>query len=161
MAMMTRFLNRGSPSLLRRGFDFLQQPQSQSLRRLSSARSDDELREPCEFLGSWSPPSDPRIARANLERLRRAYGKQVKQMRKEYIYEVEMLRIDKQRKADARREAMRIENEERKKAKAAAAETRAAEHKAFQKEFRKTLVVITRLKLKSFRATEMERELSV
>lgn len=77
---------------------------------------------------------------ANLERLRRAYGKQVKQLRKEYAYEMEMLRVEKQRKDDARREALRIANEERRKAKAAAAQTRAAERMVFQEEFRQTLV---------------------
>jgi hypothetical protein len=139
---ITRILKRGSPSTLRQAFDLLLQPQSQSLRRLSSSGRNDvgEVREPCEFLGSWKPPSDPKVAMANLERLRRAYGKQVKQLRKEYAYEMEMLRVEKQRKDEARREALRIENEERRKAKAAAAQTRAAERMAFQEEFHRTLV---------------------
>ena len=98
------------------------------------------MREPCEFLGSWEPPSDPKVAMANLERLRRGYAKQVRQLRKEYAYEMEMLRIEKQAKDEARREALQIENEERRKAKAAAAQTRAAERMAFQEEFRQTLV---------------------
>ncbi|KAJ4772108.1 stress response NST1-like protein [Rhynchospora pubera] len=106
---ITRSLNIGiTPSLLH------PHSQSQSLRRLSSSARNDgsDLKKPCEFLGSWTPPNDPRVAQANLEG----------QLRKEYAYEVEMLRVEKQRKDDACREAVRIASEERKKAKAVAAQ---------------------------------------
>ncbi|KAJ4751586.1 stress response NST1-like protein [Rhynchospora pubera] len=157
---LTRSLNKGgiTPSLLQLGLDLLlqTQPHSQSLRRLSSSARNDgsDLQKPCEFLGSWTPPSDPRVAQANLERLRRAYGKQVRQLRKEYAHEVEMLRVEKQMKDDARREAVRIASEERKKAKAAAAQTRAAEREAFLEEFRQTLMKERAEKLEYWRKKE-------
>ncbi|KAJ3703745.1 hypothetical protein LUZ61_007450 [Rhynchospora tenuis] len=156
----TRSLNKGiTPSLLKQGLSLhlLQpQPRSQSLRFLSSSARNDgsDLQNPCEFLGSWTPPTDPRVAQANLERLRRAYYKQVNQLRKEYAYEVEMLRVDKQRKDDARREAVRIANEERKKVKAAAAQTRAAERAVFLEEFRQTLMKERAEKLEYWRKKE-------
>ncbi|KAH0456995.1 hypothetical protein IEQ34_014902 [Dendrobium chrysotoxum] len=95
---------------------------------------------PCEFLGSWKPASDPREAEARLDRLRKDYSKQVAQLRKEYTHEMEILRAEKQRKDEAKREAIRLANEQRKAAKSAAAETLAAQRKAFQEEFRQTLV---------------------
>ncbi|XP_020574155.1 uncharacterized protein LOC110020409 [Phalaenopsis equestris] len=99
-----------------------------------------EFLKPCDFLGSWKPPADPREAEARLDRLRKDYAKQVAQLRKEYSHEMEILRAEKQRKDEAKREAIRLANEKRKAAKSAAAETLAAERKAFQEEFRQTLV---------------------
>lgn len=72
--------------------------------------------------------------------LRRDYAKQVKQVRKEYIREVELMRLEQQRKDEARREALRLANEEKKKLKAEAAKLRAHERELAEKEFRQTLV---------------------
>lgn len=99
-----------------------------------------EFSGPSDFVGSWNPTEDPREAKIRLDRLHRNYKKQMKQIRAEYAHEMELLRIEKQKKDEARREALRLANEERKKAKAAAAEIRAAESKAFQEELRQTLV---------------------
>lgn len=92
------------------------------------------------FVGSWEPPKDPEEAQARLVQLRRDYAKQVKQVRKNYIQEVELLRLENQRKDEAKREALRVANEERKKLKAEAAKARAEERKVADEEFRRTLV---------------------
>nr|XP_010940739.1 golgin subfamily A member 6-like protein 1 [Elaeis guineensis] len=117
-----------------------------------------EFSKPCEFLGSWTPAGDPREAEARLQRLRRDYGRQVKQLRREYAYEMEIQREKQQRKDDARREAVRLANEEKKAAKVAAAQTRAAEREAFQEEFRQTLLKERAKKLESWRTKEKMRE---
>ncbi|KAG0460765.1 hypothetical protein HPP92_020630 [Vanilla planifolia] len=117
-----------------------------------------EFSKPCEFLGCWQPPANPREAEARLDRLRKDYTKQVSQLRKEYAYETEILKLEKQRKDEARREAIRQANEERKTAKAAAAETAAAQRKAFQQEFRQTLLKERAEKLECWKKKEELRE---
>lgn len=92
------------------------------------------------FVGSWEAPKDPKEAQARLAQLRRDYAKQVKQVRKNYIQEVELLRLEKERKDEAKREALRVANDERKKLKAEAAKVRAEERKVADEEFRLTLV---------------------
>ncbi|MED6143068.1 hypothetical protein PIB30_003346 [Stylosanthes scabra] len=103
------------------------------------------------FLGSWQPPKDPKEAEAKLAMLRREYAKQVKEVRKQYIHEMELLQIEKQRKDEARREALRVANEERKKLKAEAAQIRAQERKIAQQEFRETLLRERAEKLENWR----------
>ncbi|XP_043718960.1 golgin subfamily A member 6-like protein 2 [Telopea speciosissima] len=99
-----------------------------------------EFSKPSEFLGSWKAPKDPKEAEANLGKLRREYAKQVKELRKQYIYEMELQKQEKQLKDEAKREAVRIAREERKAAKAAMAQVRAAERKVLEEEFRQTLL---------------------
>ncbi|XP_010275197.1 PREDICTED: uncharacterized protein LOC104610326 isoform X2 [Nelumbo nucifera] len=123
---------------------------TQSLRRFNSSSPTPSLRnqhqlqhefsKPNEFLGSWKPPKDPKEAEAKLGQLRRDYAKQVKELRKQYIYEMELQRLEQQQKDEAKREAMRLAREERNAAKAAMAQARAEERKAFEEEFRQTLV---------------------
>lgn len=96
--------------------------------------------EPNSFLGSWQAPKDPKEAEAKLVHLRREYAKQVKEVRKEYIREMELMALEKQRKDEARREALRLANEERHKLKAEAAKLRAQERQIEQQQFRQTLV---------------------
>ncbi|KAI9128353.1 hypothetical protein K1719_001346 [Acacia pycnantha] len=96
--------------------------------------------EPNSFIGSWEAPKDPKEAEARLAQLRRDYAKQVKEVRKAYIQEMELMRLEKQRKDDARREAIRVANEERKKLKAEVAKVKAEERKIAQEEFRQTLL---------------------
>ncbi|XLR47142.1 hypothetical protein S83_031802 [Arachis hypogaea] len=55
-------------------------------------------------------------------------------------FAMELLQIEKQLKDEARREALRVANEERKKLKAEAAQIMAQERKIAQQEFRETLV---------------------
>lgn len=92
------------------------------------------------FVGSWEAPKNPKEAQARLAQLRRDYAKQVKQVRKDYIQEVELMRLEKQRKDEAKREELRVANEERKKLKAEVAKARAEERKVADEEFRRTLV---------------------
>lgn len=82
----------------------------------------------------------------------------MKQVRREYAYEMDLLRAEKERKDEARREAARIANEQRKADKAAAAESRAAERKAFEEDFRQMMMKERAQKLESWRAKEEKRE---
>lgn len=95
---------------------------------------------PSEYLNSWKPPRDPKEAEAKLALLRREYARKVKEVRKDYIQEMEVLRLEKLRKAEAKKEALRIANEERKAAKAAEKKAKAEERAIFEEEFRRTLV---------------------
>ncbi|XVE84728.1 hypothetical protein DITRI_Ditri17bG0036300 [Diplodiscus trichospermus] len=103
------------------------------------------------FLGSWKSPSDPKEAEKKLAQLRRDYAKQVKNVRKEYIQEMELLRLDKLRKEEARKEAIRVANEERKRLKAEAAKVRAQERMVAEAEFRQTLLKERAEKLENWR----------
>ena len=73
------------------------------------------------FFGSWESPKDPKEAEAKLAQLRRDYAKQVKEVCKEYIWEMELMRLEKQSKDEAKKEAIRATNEKWKKLKAEAA----------------------------------------
>ncbi|CAD6254822.1 unnamed protein product [Miscanthus lutarioriparius] len=75
-----------------------------------------------------------------------------------YAYEVQLMEAERQRKADARAEAARIANQERKAAKLAAAQTRAAERRAFEEDFRQTLMKERAEKLESWRKKEKLKE---
>ncbi|GMH08036.1 hypothetical protein Nepgr_009876 [Nepenthes gracilis] len=113
---------------------------------------------PNDFIGSWEPHKNPKQAESNLAQLRRDYARQVKELRKQYICEMELQRQEKLRKDEARREEIRREREERKKSKAAAAEARAAERKAFEEDFRQTLLKEKTEKLEYWRTREKERK---
>ncbi|XP_076948045.1 uncharacterized protein LOC143620191 [Bidens hawaiensis] len=93
-----------------------------------------------DYLNSWKPPKDPKQAQSKLCQLRREYAMKVKAVRKEYIDEMEVMRIEKQRKDEIKKEAMRIEGEERKAVKAAAKKVKAAEREVAEEEFRLTLL---------------------
>ncbi|RYR73496.1 hypothetical protein HN51_022236 [Arachis hypogaea] len=64
---------------------------------------------------------------------------------------MELLQIEKQRKDEARKEALRVANEERKKLKVEAAQIRAQERKIAQQEFRETLLKERAEKLENWR----------
>ncbi|ONK55968.1 uncharacterized protein A4U43_C10F2790 [Asparagus officinalis] len=96
--------------------------------------------------------------RSPLERLRKDYAKKVKEVRRAYAHEVDLLRAEKERRDEARREAARVANEQRKKEKAAAAESRAVERRAFEEEFRQMLMKERAQKLESWRGKEEMRE---
>ncbi|KAK1411170.1 hypothetical protein QVD17_37716 [Tagetes erecta] len=95
---------------------------------------------PNNYLNSWKTPKDPKEAQAKLHQLRREYAKKVKSVRKEYIHEMELMRIEKQRKDEARKEELRIESEERRAAKLAEKKAKAAERQVAEEEFRQTLL---------------------
>ncbi|XP_068666897.1 uncharacterized protein [Aristolochia californica] len=117
-----------------------------------------EFAEPCDFLGSWERVEDPKEAEEKLAILRRDYKKQVKELRKQYIYEVELQQQEKQRKDEANKEKIRLEKEARKAEKAAAAKTRAAEREVAEAEFREMLLKERAEKLEHWRAMEAKRE---
>ncbi|KAL8227349.1 hypothetical protein R6Q57_017181 [Mikania cordata] len=93
-----------------------------------------------DYLNSWKPPKDPKEAQSQLSQLRRDYAKKVKAVRKDYIQEMEVMRLEKQRKDEVKKEALRIEGEQRKAAKAAAKKVKAAERQLAEEEFRQTLL---------------------
>ncbi|KAF6159186.1 hypothetical protein GIB67_032803 [Kingdonia uniflora] len=107
--------------------------------RFNHNHQEQEYNKPCDFLGSWEQPKTPREAEKKLGLLRRDYAKQVKELRKEYFYEMELQRQEKQRKDEAKREATLVAKEERKVAKAAMLQVKAAERKASEEELRQTL----------------------
>ncbi|KAH9612858.1 hypothetical protein KSS87_007853, partial [Heliosperma pusillum] len=112
---------------------------------------------PTTFIGSFledQPPQNPKEAAAKLALLRREYGKQVKGIRKQLIDEMELQRLEKLRKDEARTVEMLKQREERKKSKAAAAHLRAAHRKAFQDDFRLTLMKEKAEKLEYWRKRE-------
>lgn len=120
---------------------------SHHLRRFSAAQShhnhhqhNHKYLSPSDFINSWDPPRNPKEAQSKLAALRRQYAQQVKEIRKEYIQEMEMQKIEKQRKDEAKKEALRIANEERKAAKMEAKKIKAAERQLVEEELRKTLV---------------------
>ncbi|KAK4353966.1 hypothetical protein RND71_026160 [Anisodus tanguticus] len=113
-----------------------------------------EFLPPSDYVNSWTAPKDPKEAEAKLARLRREYAKKVKEVRKEYIHEMELQRIEKMRKDEAKKEAQRIANEERKAAKAAEKKAKAKEREAAEEEFRKTLLKERQGKLEYWRMRE-------
>ena len=113
---------------------------------------------PSPFVKSWQAPKDPKEAQARLAQLRRDYAKQVKEVRKEYIREMEAMALEKQRKDEARREALRVANEERKKIKAQAAELRAQEHTIAKQQFHETLLKEREEKLEYWRMKTKKHE---
>lgn len=95
---------------------------------------------PSNYLNSWETPRNPKEAQWKLAFLRREYTKQVKTVRKEYIREMELQKLEKLKKDEARREALRIANEERKAAKVAEKKAKAKEREIAEEEFRRTLM---------------------
>ncbi|KAG5016635.1 hypothetical protein JHK85_022771 [Glycine max] len=67
-------------------------------------------------------------AETKLAQLQREHAEQVKGFRKEYIREMEVVKIEKECKAKNRREVLRVANEEHKKLEAQASQLRAQEH---------------------------------
>ncbi|CBI17222.3 unnamed protein product, partial [Vitis vinifera] len=119
-----------------------------------STHQDHTYTDPNSFIGSWTAPADPKVAQAKLTGLRRDYAKKVKELRLQYIHEVELQREDKRRKDEAKREAARRAQAEIKASKAAAAQARAAERKVFEEEFRQTLLKERTEKLENWRMKE-------
>ncbi|XP_051121652.1 uncharacterized protein LOC127245041 isoform X2 [Andrographis paniculata] len=151
MALSRHFLRR-SASLRR--FSTAPTTTTTSSERPHSHRSLHEFLPPTSYANSWNPPRTPKEAAAQLAFLRRDYDRKVKQIRKEYIKEMEFLRIEKMRKDEARKEALRIVNEERKAAKDAKKKAEAIEREAAEQEFRKMLMKERAEKLEYWRVRE-------
>ncbi|XP_027116832.1 uncharacterized protein [Coffea arabica] len=99
-----------------------------------------EFLPPDKYLSSWKAPKDPKEAQAKLAMLRREYGKKVKAVRKEYIREMEFQKLEKLKKDEAKKEALRIASEQRKAAKEAEKKAKAKEREVAEEEFRQTLL---------------------
>ncbi|KAB2062175.1 hypothetical protein ES319_A10G135900v1 [Gossypium barbadense] len=110
------------------------------------------------LVGQLEDPQQPQRAEKKLALLRRDYAKQVKNVRKEYIHEMELLRLEKLRKEEARKEAIRVANEERKRLKAEAARVRAQERIVAEEEFRQTLLKERAEKLENWRMKQTLHE---
>ncbi|CAM8991384.1 unnamed protein product [Rhodiola kirilowii] len=113
---------------------------------------------PNKYIGSWKAPKSPKEAEANLALLRRDYAKRMKEVRKVYIEEMEVQRLEKERQDAAKKDTMMKANEERRKVKAAAAEIRAAERKVADEQFRQALIKERAEKLENWRRKEKQRE---
>ncbi|KAK9682209.1 hypothetical protein RND81_10G058100 [Saponaria officinalis] len=112
---------------------------------------------PSTFIGSFlqdEPPQNPKQALAKLALLRRDYAKQVKEVRKLYIEEMELQRQEQLRKAEARKLEILRQREERLISKAAAAQARAAQRKAFEHDFRLQLMKEKTEKLEYWRSRQ-------
>ncbi|KAL6526685.1 hypothetical protein OROGR_015775 [Orobanche gracilis] len=124
----------------------------------ASGRNHHEFVPPSSYINSWKPSRNPKEAAAQLALLRRDYDRKVKQMRKVYIQEMEFQRIEKLRKDEARKEALRIANEERKAAKDAKKKAEAIERQAAEEEFRQMLMREKAEKLEYWRMREQKIE---
>nr|XP_028948723.1 calponin homology domain-containing protein DDB_G0272472-like isoform X1 [Malus domestica] len=124
----------------------------------NSHQQNHQYMEPNSFIGCWEAPKDPKEAEAKLAHLRRDYTKQVKEVRKEYIKEVELMRLDKLLKDEARKEALRLQNEERKRLKAEAAKVRAQQREVAEQEFQQTLLKERAEKLENWKMKEKRKE---
>ncbi|XP_022852691.1 PH domain-containing protein DDB_G0287875-like [Olea europaea var. sylvestris] len=131
---------------------------SSSTTHVKKHSGDHEFLHPSTFINTWKPPRDPKQAEAQLALLRREYARKVKEIRKEYIKEMELQRLEKLRKDEAKKEALRIANEERKAAKAAKKKAEAIEREAAEEEFRRTLMTERAEKLEYWRIRQMKIE---
>ncbi|XP_059632147.1 stress response protein NST1 [Cornus florida] len=113
-----------------------------------------EYTPPSEFINTWKTPKTPKEAEAKLLALRREYAKKVKEVRREYTIEMELQRQEKIRKAEAKSEAQRIANEERRAAKAVQKKAKAELREVTRREFRETLLKERTEKLEYWRARE-------
>ncbi|KAG8375989.1 hypothetical protein BUALT_Bualt09G0016400 [Buddleja alternifolia] len=124
----------------------------------ASHRNHHDYLPPSSYINSWKPSQNPKVAAAQLAFLRLDYDRKVKQMRKQYIGEMELQRIEKLRKDEARKEALRIANEERRAAKDAKKKAEAIERQAAEEEFRQMLVKERAEKLEYWRMREKQVE---
>lgn len=132
-------------------------PPSLHLQRFSTTattinHADHEFLPPNNYINSWDFPRDPKEAERKLAMLRRQYAKDVKAVRKEYIREVEVQKLEKIKKDQAKKEAMRIANEERKAAKVAQRKAKAKERELAEEEFRQALMKERAAKLEYWRS---------
>ncbi|KAH6832641.1 hypothetical protein C2S53_006428 [Perilla frutescens var. hirtella] len=121
-------------------------------------RNQHEFLSPSSYINSWKTPRNPKEAAKQLAFLRRDYARKLKEVRKEYINEMELQRFEKLRKDAAKKEALRIANEERKAAKDAKKKAEAIERQAAQEEFRHMLMKERADKLEYWRMREKKIE---
>ncbi|PIN19079.1 hypothetical protein CDL12_08248 [Handroanthus impetiginosus] len=157
MALLRHLLRRAPPesAAVRR---FCTAPTTTASESPSTDRHRHEFRPPSTYINSWKPPRNPKEAAAQLASLRRDYDRKVKEIRKEYIQEMELQRIEKLRKDEARKEALRIANEQRKAEKDAKKKAEAIERQAAEEEFRQMLMKERADKLEYWRMREKNIE---
>ncbi|KAI3470000.1 hypothetical protein Pfo_026663 [Paulownia fortunei] len=155
---LSRHLLRRAPSESAVLRHFSTAPTSTTSESSSAHRNHHDFLPPSSYLNSWKPSRNPKEAAAQLAFLRRDYDRKVKQIRKEYIKEMELQRIEKLRKDAARKEALRIANEERKAAKDAKKKAEAIERQAAEQEFRQMLMKERADKLEYWRMREKNIE---
>ncbi|XP_073300899.1 uncharacterized protein [Primulina huaijiensis] len=136
MSLLRRPLSK---TLLLRRFSTAHTVATTTSETMSSLRNHHEFLPPSTYINSWKPPRNPKEAATQMDFLRRDYSRKVNQMRKVYIEEMELQRAEKLRKDEARKEALRITNEERKAAKDAKKKAESIERQAAEEEFRKML----------------------
>ncbi|KAL2484148.1 hypothetical protein Fot_45592 [Forsythia ovata] len=160
LALLSRYLFRKplSKNLLFRHKSTVPTTSPSSAEFVNKHSGNHEFLHPSTFINSWKPPRDPKQAEARLNFLRRDYAQKVKEIRKAYIKEMELQRLEKLRKDEAKKEAMRIANEERKAAKAAKKKAEAIERQAAEEEFWRTLMKEKAEKLEYWRMREMKVE---
>lgn len=90
-------------------------------------------------IGSWEPTDNPGLAKARLVKLRKSYEKEVKELRKQYFYEMEAKRLEDQAKREAELERMKVAREERKAAKRERSQLLAVQRQKQAEEFREML----------------------
>ncbi|KAL2484167.1 hypothetical protein Fot_45611 [Forsythia ovata] len=158
LALLSRYLLRKplSKNLLFRHKSTVPTTSPSSAEYVNRHSGNHEFLYPSTFINSWKPPRNPKQAEARLNFLRRDYAQKVKEIRKAYIKEMELQRLEKLRKDEAKKEAMRIANEERKAAKAAKKKAEAIERQAAEEEFRRTLMKEKAEKLEYWRMREMK-----
>ncbi|KAK7394144.1 hypothetical protein VNO78_14663 [Psophocarpus tetragonolobus] len=122
-----------------------------SVRLFSTAASKHSFLSANSFLGSWEGRRDPKEAEAKLARLRRDYAKQVKEVRKQYIGEMEAIKMEKVRKDLALRQTLILANQERLILKAQASHLRAQQRHIQREHFRLTLLKERAEKLENWR----------
>lgn len=137
---LSRHLLRRAPSGSAALRHFSTSPATATSETESSHRHHHDFLPPTSYINSWKRPRNPKEANQQLAFLRRDYDRKVKEIRKEYIKEVELQRIEKLRKDEARKEALRIANEEKRAAKAEKKKAEAIERQAAEEEFRQMLV---------------------
>ncbi|EYU31453.1 hypothetical protein ABFS82_07G067200 [Erythranthe guttata] len=150
-----RHLLRRSPagSAVRRHFSTSSLSESSS--SISSAhRNQHDFLSPSTYINSWQPSRCPKEAAAQLTFLRRDYARKMKEIRKDFITEMELQKIEKMRKNEARMEALRIANEEKRAAKDAKKKAEAIERQAAEQEFRQVLMKEREDKLEYWRMRE-------
>ncbi|KAL6342804.1 hypothetical protein AAG906_016639 [Vitis piasezkii] len=118
-----------------------------------SSHQDHTYTDPNSFIGSWTAPADPKVAQAKLAGLRRDYAKKVKELRLQYIHEVELQRRTSAVRTRPSAKLLAVPKP-RSRPPAAAAQARAAERKVFEEEFRQTLLKERTEKLENWRMKE-------
>jgi len=91
------------------------------------------------FMGSWKPTDNPGLAKSRLVKLRKNYEKEVKELRKQYFYEMEAKKLEDQVKREAELERMKVAREERKAAKRERSQLLATQRQQQSQEFREML----------------------